>query len=449
VTQRSAVLNKNVLTQAQILIALRTIAPQDLDAMKAWIDVHGTLEQQKMLMESLPALPIGDAWVWSPGWPTVDGIFKRVHILPIETFDSGKSPEPGAKPVEPKSVADVDINALKRQMADTIERAKAEDPKELKRLLVSTRAELLKAQQDGAKSQQASAGKAPSKVQPALTDAERALIEKLTAVFSDVTFAATSGIATARKGLMADVGDACMHYIESTTTIIEDTERAIRARLEQASVKKLLEKLSGLTAPAAAPTANYSNYSKIMHAPAQPPRAQAVTQPVNVDGESRLVGADGQLKKHVRAILTAFAQHPNGLNRAQVLTLAGYQPSGDISAAFGEMNARAWLVESGGRIKATPVGLQALGPYEPLPVGAALRTALLEGTFGKSSKVERQLLRVWFNAWPNALARKDAIAAAGYKPSGDISAAIGKFIRLDWLVDVDGGIKAADLFFEE
>jgi len=33
VTQRSAVLNKNVLTQAQVLIALRTIAPQDLKAM--------------------------------------------------------------------------------------------------------------------------------------------------------------------------------------------------------------------------------------------------------------------------------------------------------------------------------------------------------------------------------------------------------------------------------
>ena len=32
VTQRSAVLNKNVLTQAQMLVVLRTIAPQDLAA---------------------------------------------------------------------------------------------------------------------------------------------------------------------------------------------------------------------------------------------------------------------------------------------------------------------------------------------------------------------------------------------------------------------------------
>ena len=67
VTQRSAVLNKNVLTQCQVLIGLRTIAPQDLDALKEWIDVHGTAEDRKILIESLPSLPVGDAWIWSPG----------------------------------------------------------------------------------------------------------------------------------------------------------------------------------------------------------------------------------------------------------------------------------------------------------------------------------------------------------------------------------------------
>jgi uncharacterized protein len=142
VTQRSAVLNKNVLTQAQMLVALRTIAPQDLAAMNAWIDVHGTPEQRKTLMESLPSLPIGDAWFWSPGWPTAEGIFKRTHVLPIETFDSGKSPEPGVKPVEPKNLADVDLDALKGQMAATIEKAKADDPKLLRAEIAKLKREL-------------------------------------------------------------------------------------------------------------------------------------------------------------------------------------------------------------------------------------------------------------------------------------------------------------------
>lgn len=142
VTQRSAVLNKNVLTQAQMLVALRTIAPQDLAAMDAWIQVHGEPDQRKTLMESLPSLPVGDAWFWSPGWPTTNGIFKRVHVLPIETFDSGATPKPGEKRIQPKNLADVDLAALTRQMAATIERAKADDPKELKKKIADLEKQL-------------------------------------------------------------------------------------------------------------------------------------------------------------------------------------------------------------------------------------------------------------------------------------------------------------------
>src|SRR5205807_7288432 len=53
VTQRSAVLNKDVLTQAEVLIALRTIAPQDRDAIDEWIRVHGTPEQREQLMSKI------------------------------------------------------------------------------------------------------------------------------------------------------------------------------------------------------------------------------------------------------------------------------------------------------------------------------------------------------------------------------------------------------------
>lgn len=144
VTQRSAVLNKNVLTQAEVLIVLRTIAPQDLAAMKAWIDLHGTSEQGKILMESLPSLPIGDAWFWSPGWPTSNGIFKRSRALPIETFDSGATPKPGEKKIVPKNLADIDLEVLKGQMADTIEKAKADNPKELKKRIADLEAQLKK-----------------------------------------------------------------------------------------------------------------------------------------------------------------------------------------------------------------------------------------------------------------------------------------------------------------
>jgi uncharacterized protein len=142
ITQRTAVLNKNVLTQCEMLVALRTISPQDLKAMKAWIDVHGTDEEGAALMSSLPALPVGQAWFWSPGWPTKDGIFSRVNVLPIETFDSGATPKSGERRFEPKNPADVDLAALERQMAATIEKAKADDPKALRAEIASLKKQL-------------------------------------------------------------------------------------------------------------------------------------------------------------------------------------------------------------------------------------------------------------------------------------------------------------------
>lgn len=165
ITQRTAVLNKNVLTQAQILVALRTIGPQDLSALNEWIDVHGTPEQRKTLMASLPSLPVGDAWVWSPGWPSGDGIFQRMHTLAIETFDSGATPKPGVKRVEPKSMAEVDLEVVKAQMAATIERAKAEDPREFRKRIAALETEI----------RQLNA--APMATQPAVADADRKELE--------------------------------------------------------------------------------------------------------------------------------------------------------------------------------------------------------------------------------------------------------------------------------
>lgn len=133
VSQRSAVINKNILSQLQVLITLRTIAPQDLKALDAWIENHGTLEQRKVLMESLPALPIGTAWVWSPGWPDDKGIFQRVKILPIETFDSGATPMAGQKQIMPKTMADIDLTALRKQMAEVVTKVAQDNPVALRK----------------------------------------------------------------------------------------------------------------------------------------------------------------------------------------------------------------------------------------------------------------------------------------------------------------------------
>ena len=128
ITQRSAVINKNVLSQVDTLVALRTFAPQDRKAIEAWVEVHGDKKGRDEVLASLATLKIGEAWFWSPGWL---GILKRIQVNRRETFDSSATPKVGVRIREPKRLAQVDLTRIKDQLASTIERAKREDPREL------------------------------------------------------------------------------------------------------------------------------------------------------------------------------------------------------------------------------------------------------------------------------------------------------------------------------
>jgi hypothetical protein len=127
ITQRSASLNKDVLTQAGTLIAMRTPSPQDRKAVLAWIDYHAA---SRDVIDELPQLDAGEAWVFSPQWLRT---LTKIRFRRRRTFDSGATPTVGGKPKPPARLADVDLAAIKEAMAETIERAKADDPKELRK----------------------------------------------------------------------------------------------------------------------------------------------------------------------------------------------------------------------------------------------------------------------------------------------------------------------------
>jgi hypothetical protein len=111
ITQRSAVLNKNVLTQVQTLIPMRTTGPQDIAAIREWVKYH---HQGEALLATLPALEDGEAWVWSPHFLKK---MVRVRFRRRATFDSGATPKASASPRPPATLADVDLGQLKTKMA--------------------------------------------------------------------------------------------------------------------------------------------------------------------------------------------------------------------------------------------------------------------------------------------------------------------------------------------
>lgn len=136
VTQRSAKLNKDVLTQADTLVAMRTTAPHDIDAIKAWVAYHvgGASEA----IPSLPGLGTGEAWFWNPE----HDLLERVKVRYRTTFDSSATPKPGEEREQPTAAADIDLTALGEQIQATAERAEAEDPKALRKRIRDLEAEL-------------------------------------------------------------------------------------------------------------------------------------------------------------------------------------------------------------------------------------------------------------------------------------------------------------------
>ncbi len=124
ITQRAAVLNKNVLTQIEVLFAFQNTSPQDRKAILDWVNATASKEEAKEMLDSLASLQPGEGWVWSPGWLRV---LVRVQISKRKTFDSSRTPEAG-EVLQPKQVAPVDLEALAERMQSTIERALATDP---------------------------------------------------------------------------------------------------------------------------------------------------------------------------------------------------------------------------------------------------------------------------------------------------------------------------------
>ncbi len=125
IDQRPASVNKDVLTQCELLIAHQTTGPQDRKALDSWIEAHDDRDQAKEFRDTLAGLTLGEAWFWSP---SIFDLFQRVQVRARRTFDSSKTPKVGEIPIEPKKIAAVDLEALKEKMSATIKEKAENDP---------------------------------------------------------------------------------------------------------------------------------------------------------------------------------------------------------------------------------------------------------------------------------------------------------------------------------
>jgi hypothetical protein len=110
ITQRPAVLHKDVLSQAGCLIAMQLTASQDRAAIGAWIEGQADRAEAKALLASLPQLRTGEGWVW---WPHAGPPVQQRFPL-IRTLDTGSTPAHGEETTDAElSDAGLDLEALR------------------------------------------------------------------------------------------------------------------------------------------------------------------------------------------------------------------------------------------------------------------------------------------------------------------------------------------------
>jgi hypothetical protein len=405
VTQRSAVLNKNVLTQSQVLVAMCTIAPQDLAAMKAWIDVHGTLEQQAILMSSLPSLPVGDAWVWSPGWPTLAGIFERMHIAPIRTFDSGATPKPGQKRVAPKTIADIDLDALQRQMAATIEKAKADDPAELRKQIAELKKQLAK----------------PAPTTPPVIDES--------VIAARVKKAVEKALAEQRK-----------FYTEPLKSLGRVLSEATNAHMKGIGEFQFTMDPLALAMPSPPRPIAAAAPQPAMTAHVRPVTTRLVTADQQADQQSDIKLSSGQ-----RKVLMALAQYPDGRTDSQVAILTIYASgTGGFNNIIGSLRTAGFIEGGKGNLRITQAGLDALGHFDPLPTGHDL----LNHWLPKLGKAEKLILTTLAKVYPESMTDEDVASKTSYAAgTGGFNNALGRLRTLELITGNRKELKASEVLF--
>ena len=113
ITQRPAVVHKDVLSQADILIAMKLTASQDRDAIGAWIEGQADRQEGKRILGDLPRLRQGEGYLWAPS----HGILNQVKFPAIRTFDSSRTPRRGERLSVPRTLAGVDLTAIVAALA--------------------------------------------------------------------------------------------------------------------------------------------------------------------------------------------------------------------------------------------------------------------------------------------------------------------------------------------
>lgn len=405
ITQRPQAVSKEVLNQVECLFMFSTAGAHEMKALKDWLG--STVP--KDALDELKTFDPGECFVWSPAWLKR---FERIKFAKKWTFDATKTPEFGsaATAVTPTPI---DLKKISSAMAETLERAKENDPAALRAELGRLKAELAK--------------------KPAVVPAETKTVE--VSVFSDKDKEAFAKIQQRMAWFAERVQEERKSFQQDVENLSEET------RLLQQEV----ENLSARMRAAFVQAASAARDSMPPSAPARP--SVATFSPRRAPGESP--PANG-LRKGARRMLEQIASlDPRPVTRDQVAMLAGITvTSGTFSAYLSDLRRNNYIGELADGFTLTGDGWAFLG-------GRSNRQRVLTHAdlmalwSGRLRAGARKMLEVIAEAFPKDMARGELAAAVGIQESsGTFSAYLSDLRRMGVMTDsARGRVRASnDLF---
>lgn len=411
ISQRPALVNKNVLTQLDILILLRLVAGNDQDAVsKNYVSRFLDKIRAAEVMDSLATLPVGTAWFLEPGADPPLAV--RQPVRARRTFNSSATPKAGEQRVEPQVFAEVDLDAIALQMAEAVERVLEDDPAHLRRQIGVERS-------------------------------RRATLER------DLSELAAEVLALTEEASRPTISDeqieAVREIVEALGEHVENLKPTVDAAL--AGARELLAPLEVAYVPASVPVE-----------PKEVPAPAAVAALVErsaagiiADQEARRrepTNGDAKLKAGARRMVVALARlHPTPLTRVQLGTLADISPNSGTFSDYKSALVRAGLIaDDGGRILLTAAGAKYAGP--DLGVGAPSPRELKEMWSGKFKAGARRMLDELFDVHPRGLTRDELGERAEIaRNSGTFSDYLSALRRNYVIEERDGQIYAGAALF--
>ncbi len=369
ISQRPAVLNKNVLTQAEVLAVFQLTAPQDRAAIDDWVRANAKEGEREKFEREVPELPVGTAFLWSPAWLK---LFKRVPMRQRDTFDSSATPTVGVATKAPKKLAPVDTEWLRKKIASTVDMAKSEDPKTLRTKIAELEAKVRALALD--------------KTEPVTVTVEKPVLEKA-------------------------VADALASFVDDLGPLVANMKAIADG------VQTSLAKLAAAPAPPA------------VHAPRPPRTSPFAMPPIGRDHVARPIE---DLGKCAMAMLNALAcRTDRRTTRAQLAGMTGYSVgSGSFAQALGRLRSMGLVTGSGDDIRASDEGAKLAPNPEPTPTGGHLIHAWM-GRLGKAEG--QILSAAWdAHLQRRSLSRDELAKATGYSAqSGSFAQAIGRLRSLE------------------